>query len=528
MASIRSGARSNVTIELLDDLRPLAATGTIELPTNTLPTSLRSYEFDEAGARLTCVYVVDSRTFPWISEHLAECALSATMIALIACVLTTRRIVRRPRAARRSHCRRCLHDITPAAGSAMSALCQECGARTTRRPVVGRPLRPWHFAFALLFALCTLLCAAPVFFGLEFAKSGDSPHTWPLASIEKTIPSWPLWRHNFERSWAYRAAIHSFTDDGQPQGEPWIIPLGMLGSITGSGSRIVTMDFASAASTYQVTVHDCATRTSRTIDIGADADGSSQLSLGPADANSALLIQIVDTAIVGGRETRVRRLDFTTGVIDDLASTSVPSADGTTGLSPTYSAPEVSACIGSSATLAWALVAHSIQFAGRASSEDPLGKSLLIVQTADGERRFEFPRTLSLTGTRCSVRIADEFTVVVNERVIVDVRTGQHRVIPLARFEVFVTDDPHVAALREHLFWVPPAVTSPHDETEAAPKTIALLDLRPQTAGGMSPFPLTREAGAFSPRSGLCALEFAGATPDAPAVLKVWRAKPKE
>ncbi len=509
-----------------DDLEPIASVATIELPGQVRPDSWREFEFDESGTTLVVRYWVDTRTLPWLADHSVDVALVLEIVLVMLLVWLTRRELRRPRTVGRTHCRRCGYDLTPPAGASVSPVCPECGRHTQGRVVEGRALRPWHFGPPTICLGIAIFFAPMCYSGLSSTQTAAAPTTWPIASIETNLPWWPLWRSAGRPLWKYESAVYSLSADGQLQGSSWDVSLGTESRISGDGSQIVALEFTQESEwTHRALIHDCDARTSRTIDFGTNADGFFQLASLAKDGRSALIIQTTLTGTAGESETRLLQLDLATGVLTQVASTSVPSADGRGGSSG-YSTPDMSACVDGSAAISWALVAHDMQLAGSDTATTRRG-SLLIVGTADGERRLELPRGRGKLWERGTCEIVDDFTVVINDSVIVDIRTGACTSKPYASFNFLQTEDPNIIRLVENEVRVIPTYEKTGSTSIRERGTLAKLDLRPLSSATATAVPPGSAGRAFSPRSGLCAVECAHASSDASWTFKVWRVNPK-
>lgn len=509
-----------------DDLQPVASVETIELPAQLRLDAWRQLEFDHSGTRLALEYMVDARAFPWLSEHSVDVALPAGLGAAAMLLWVTRRIIRRPRTVGRTYCRRCGYDLTPPEGAILCATCHECGQRTLGRALQGRRLRPWHFALPMLFLGCVIACAGICYEGLSSMQTALAPSAWPIASIESGIRGWPLWRIKCAPSWESRCASYSLGTDGRLHGHPWIVPMHPAWRFSSDGSHLVSLEFSQRGGwIHRALIHDFAARTSRTVDFGTATDGFFQLAAVAAHGTSALVIQTLLVGAAGEADTKLLQLDLATGVLTAIASTTVPSWDG--GGSPlSYSTPPMSACVSQSQAIPWALVVHDLRRLG-GGARGARGGSLLIVGTAEGERRIPIPHVMGVLPTSFTCVIADDDTVVINGSLSVHVRAATFASNPKARFDVIPTDDPHTDRLVEYEIRMTATLDGGDTGTETERGTIAMLDTRPQAPPKRgSPYQY-RPLAAFSPRSGICALECADGAADAPRVLRVWRLTPQ-
>lgn len=340
----------------------------------------------------------------------------------------------------------------------------------------------------------------------------SATRTWPIASIETNLPWWPLWRYHVAVPTQQRCAVYSFEEDGRLRGSSSVVSLGREARISDDGSQIVALEFYEESGwTHRALIHDCNARTSRTVDFGTNADGFYQLASLSKDGRSAIVIQATLTGAVGASEMRLLRLDLVTGALTQIASTSVPSADGRGGSSG-YSTPNMSACVDGSAAISWALVAHDMQLAGSDTATTRRG-SLLIVGTPEGERRIELPPGRRRFWNRGTCTIMNDFTVIIDDSVVVDIPSGTCTSAPYTRFDLLQTEDPTLVRLVENEVRVIPTYEKTGRTSIRERGTLATLDLRPHS-GLLSPGG-RGSGGAFSPCSGLCAVQCAHASSDA-------------
>ncbi len=508
-----------------DEIEPIASIATIELPARMRPDGWKQFEFDESGTRLVVRYMVDARTFPWISNHALDIAALVGPVVALLFVWALRRTIRRPRALGRSYCRRCSYDITPTGGEAVSAICPECGRPTRGLSMQGRRLRPWQFAVPVLCLGSVIACASLCHSGLSSTATSTAQTTWPIASLESVSPSWPFWRSEVRPHWRSEGAVYSFDLNGRLQGNAWIAPLPAEWRITADGSRLVALEFASESRwNHRALIHDFDSRTTRTFDFGTAADGLFQLASVAEDGNSALVIQTRMTPVAAGRETVILRLDLATGKLTELASTTVPSTHGENATRG-YSTPDMAACVNPSAAIRWALIAHGMQ-RPRADSATACSGSLVIVGTADGERRFETPPARGKLWENRICTVADDFTVIIDDSMSVDLRTGECASVAYASFGFNPTREPLIVRVVEYETRAIPGYEYSPTSSRRERATLGVLDLRPQSPPIDAPVLLGPAAScAFSPRSGLCAVECSVASAQARAIFKVWRLK---
>lgn len=169
----------------------------LELPRAWATQGVHTPMWSRDGSRLFVEREVDSRWWPWLSDHRADAGALLAIGAAIVLVWWVRRVLLRPRTVGRLYCRGCNHDMNGGtAGVPVPERCQECGRLASARNCTrGRPR--W---FRLASVSAPALVAAGM--GIAFVVSGTQLGStgrfgllsaWPLEACSR-FASWPLWR----------------------------------------------------------------------------------------------------------------------------------------------------------------------------------------------------------------------------------------------------------------------------------------------------------------------------------------------
>ena len=179
--------------------RPAPDAWSIDLPDagSTWGTYISEARWSEDGSRIFVARTVDPRAWALLDAARPDIGALLVVAGILAILIGVPRIVRRPRTAGRSYCRRCNHDLNAMPGERPSSpRCPECGL-----PLDGRGVTPGRgsglrMARVGVPALVTVACGVALFLtSVAPPQARRLNSAWPVAAASQ-FKNWPWWRRS--------------------------------------------------------------------------------------------------------------------------------------------------------------------------------------------------------------------------------------------------------------------------------------------------------------------------------------------
>ena len=179
--------------------RPAPDAWSIDLPDagSTWGTYINESRWSEDGSRIFVSRTVDPRVWPLLDAARPDIGALLVVAGVLAIIIGVARIVRRPRIAGRSYCRRCNHDLNAMPGERPSSpRCPECGLPLDGRGVTAGRGSGLRMARVGVPALVTVGCGVALFLtSIAPPQSKRLNPAWPVAAAS-AVPNWPWWRRS--------------------------------------------------------------------------------------------------------------------------------------------------------------------------------------------------------------------------------------------------------------------------------------------------------------------------------------------
>jgi hypothetical protein len=179
--------------------RPAPEAWSIDLPDagSTWGTYINESRWSEDGSRIFVSRTVDPRVWPLLDAARPDIGALLVVAGVLAIIIGVARIVRRPRIAGRSYCRRCNHDLNAMPGERPSSpRCPECGLPLDGRGVTAGRGSGLRMARVGVPALVTVGCGVALFLtSIAPPQSRRLNSAWPVAAAS-AVRNWPWWRRS--------------------------------------------------------------------------------------------------------------------------------------------------------------------------------------------------------------------------------------------------------------------------------------------------------------------------------------------
>lgn len=157
--------------------------------------------WSDDGSAILVARTVDPRAWPLLDAARPDIGALIFVAGLVVLAVGTARVLRTPRIAGRSYCRRCNHDLNAASGVRPDPpRCPECGQALDGRGIAPGVARGRRLARVVVPALLAIAGGAGLFatsIAGRLAPFGGpgAPPAWPIAAVSQ-LGNWPWWRRS--------------------------------------------------------------------------------------------------------------------------------------------------------------------------------------------------------------------------------------------------------------------------------------------------------------------------------------------
>lgn len=174
---------------------------TVELPAPERTLEDLEAKWSHDGSRILVSRLVDPRWSPLLDAARPDIGAGLVLTGVLAILIGAVRILRSPRVAGRTYCRRCNHDLNATPGQRPAAdRCPECGSLlegrgAVRASALGTRLLRLIVASMLVIGVGAALFAISTSVSPLHDRFGEDYPPWPSAAVA-SLPDWPLWRRS--------------------------------------------------------------------------------------------------------------------------------------------------------------------------------------------------------------------------------------------------------------------------------------------------------------------------------------------
>jgi len=186
-----------------DDSAPLPTSLSVELPKADRTNSAKEIDarWSDDGSRILVARTVDPRVWPLLDAARPDIGALCIVVGLVLLVVGTARVLRTPRLAGRSYCRRCNHDLNAVVGVRPDPpRCPECGLALEGRGSAPGRSRGRRLARVIVPALLAIGGGTALFatsITRRQAPLGGPAllPAWPIAAASN-LGNWSWWRRS--------------------------------------------------------------------------------------------------------------------------------------------------------------------------------------------------------------------------------------------------------------------------------------------------------------------------------------------